>query len=174
MFNLIYLFMRYHELLPPDAVLIRQEMESIMPDVKNLDKYLAPRDGTYLSEHSRRPSALHSISSFTWEWNNSSPGLILSAWMWGVIDCSLDAAVGIASGNLTFMDSLSREPKTSPVTESADKSLILYRKMYGNTTTQQTTPTTIIATDDEGPRSNDTEYFRARKATVSIEILIFY
>ncbi|KAL1431345.1 hypothetical protein MTO96_014202 [Rhipicephalus appendiculatus] len=164
-FNLIYLFMRYHELLPPDAVMIKQEIESVMPDVKNLDKYLAPREGTIFLGALAGISVVFDFLLYVGV-EQKQPGLILSAWMWGVIDCSLDAAVGIASGNLTFMDSLSREPKTTTVTEPEDKSLILYRKMYGNTTTQQTTPTTIFATDDEGPRSNDTEYARARKATL--------
>ncbi|XP_065308791.1 uncharacterized protein [Dermacentor albipictus] len=45
MFNLIYLFMRYQDLLPPDARLVKQEIEKVMPDVKNLDKYLTRRDG---------------------------------------------------------------------------------------------------------------------------------
>ncbi|KAK8763996.1 hypothetical protein V5799_033395, partial [Amblyomma americanum] len=39
MFNLIYLFIRYYDLMPPDALRIRKDIESVIPDVKNLDKY---------------------------------------------------------------------------------------------------------------------------------------
>ncbi|XP_075741897.1 uncharacterized protein LOC142793510 [Rhipicephalus microplus] len=46
MFNLVYLFMRYQELLPSKAQQLRSQIESVMPDVKNLDKYMPQRDGT--------------------------------------------------------------------------------------------------------------------------------
>ncbi|KAH6920513.1 hypothetical protein HPB50_028499 [Hyalomma asiaticum] len=143
MFNLIYLFMRYHGLLPPDALFIKQEIETVIPDVKNLDKYLPRRDGTVFLTSLAGISVVFDFILYAGV-ERQQPGMILSAWMWGVIDCSLDAAIGIASGNFTFMD--------------------LYRKMYGNATTQQTTLTTTAT--DEGPRSNDTEYARARKASV--------
>ncbi|KAK8763995.1 hypothetical protein V5799_033398 [Amblyomma americanum] len=45
MFNLVYLFMRYHELLPVEAQRLRDNIENVMPDVKNLDKYMTRRDG---------------------------------------------------------------------------------------------------------------------------------
>ncbi|XP_065308790.1 uncharacterized protein [Dermacentor albipictus] len=143
MFNLIYLFMRYQDLLPPDARLVKQEIEKVMPDVKNLDKYLTRRDGALFLGSLAGTSVMFDFILYVGV-ERQQPSLILSAWLWGVVDCSVDAAVGIASGNWTFMD--------------------LYRRMYGNTTAQQTTSTTIAT--DEGPRGNDTEYARGRKKPI--------
>ncbi|KAG0444395.1 hypothetical protein HPB47_013840, partial [Ixodes persulcatus] len=38
-FNVIYLFMRHHDLLPDEMKALRRAVEKVLPDVKNLDKY---------------------------------------------------------------------------------------------------------------------------------------
>ncbi|XP_077552314.1 uncharacterized protein LOC144166658 [Haemaphysalis longicornis] len=103
MFNLIYLFMRYNELLPKDAQKVRREIESVMPDVKNLDKYMTPRQGTILVSSLAGISILFDSILFLGV-GYEQPSMILSAWTWGVIDCAFDFAIGIASANMTFMD----------------------------------------------------------------------
>ncbi|KAH7954921.1 hypothetical protein HPB49_022817 [Dermacentor silvarum] len=103
MFNLIYLIMRYHDLLPPDALQVKQQIERVMPDVKNLDKYLSRRQGAVFLSSLAGISVVFDFILFVGV-EQQQPGLILSAWLWGVVDCSFDAAVGIASGNFTFMD----------------------------------------------------------------------
>ncbi|XP_077520075.1 uncharacterized protein LOC144129888 [Amblyomma americanum] len=162
MFNLIYLFIRYYDLMPPDALRMRKDIESVIPDVKNLDKYLAPRDSTvFLSSLAAISVVFDYILYIGVE--QQHPGLILSAWLWGIIDCSFDAAIGIASGNMTIMDSLARQPDFVPTTKPVESSLDIYRKTYG---TAPLPKTVKPLTTQEPPLSNDTEYVHARKKQV--------
>ncbi|KAH7954922.1 hypothetical protein HPB49_022818 [Dermacentor silvarum] len=105
MFNLVYLFMRYEELLPAQAQQLRNQVESVMPDVKNLDKYMDRRDGVIFVSLFAAISVLFDYVLYLGV-DSQKPRLILCAWTWGIIDSSFDAAIGIASGNMSFMDHL--------------------------------------------------------------------
>ncbi|XP_065308796.1 uncharacterized protein [Dermacentor albipictus] len=159
MFNLVYLFMRYQELLPAQAQQLRIQVESVMPDVKNLDKYMARRNGVIFVSMFAAISVLFDYVLYVGV-DSQKPRLILCAWTWGIIDSSFDAAIGIASGNLSFMDGLARTPAPIEVTVLTEKPLY---HVYGKSVQrldaapELRSPFTPATPAEKGPHDNETE-----------------
>ncbi|XP_064487520.1 uncharacterized protein LOC135399705 isoform X2 [Ornithodoros turicata] len=81
--------------------------------------------------------------------------MVLSAWMWGVVDASLDFCIGIASGNMSFMDAIARKT-TTPPTESSPRYADAYRRTTsGSEPIEKGNPANKYRID------NETEYFDA-------------
>ncbi|KAM7292440.1 hypothetical protein ISCGN_025600 [Ixodes scapularis] len=112
-FNVIYLFMRHHDLLPDEMKALRRAVEKVLPDVKNLDKYLEPSPGFIFLSSLAGISAVFDFVLFAGV-ENENRRLILSAWLWGIVDASFDVAVGIFSGNFSFLDGLARSTWKGP------------------------------------------------------------
>ncbi|XP_077520078.1 uncharacterized protein LOC144129891 [Amblyomma americanum] len=169
MFNLVYLFMRYHELLPVEAQRLRDNIENVMPDVKNLDKYMTRRDGNIFVGAFAAISIAFDFVLYVGV-DSQQPQLILSAWTWGIIDSSFDAAIGIASGNMSFMDGLARTPEPVEIGATTEHSLHVYGKSIQRLGTEQTyqsqlTAVTTAPTEADS-RDNHTESVRTPREQV--------
>ncbi|KAL1431346.1 hypothetical protein MTO96_014203 [Rhipicephalus appendiculatus] len=162
MFNLVYLFMRYQELLPATAQQLRSQVESVVPDVKNLDKYLPRRDGVIFVGLFAAISVFFDYILYVGV-DSQKPRMILCAWTWGIIDSSFDAAIGIASGNMSFMDGLARTPAPVDVTVPTEKPLF---HVYGKSIQERgaelelrlpPTPAKFTAATKKYSHDNETE-----------------
>ncbi|EEC13660.1 hypothetical protein IscW_ISCW010425 [Ixodes scapularis] len=103
--NLIYLVVRFRSDLPPELKNAKEAIESVLPDVKNIDKYVPRREGTIFLCSFAAISIIFDVVLYVGV-ENDVYCMILSAWAWGIVDCSVDFVVGIASGNMTFLDTV--------------------------------------------------------------------
>ncbi|CAN7939113.1 unnamed protein product, partial [Ixodes hexagonus] len=101
--NLVYLVLRHRDDLPEELQDVKESIEKVLPDVKNIDRY--GKEGTILLCSLAAISLVFDVVLYAGV-DHDQYSMIWSAWAWGIVDCSFDFVIGIASGNMTFMDTV--------------------------------------------------------------------